>query len=150
METIKSAQQYIDNAPDDKREGLRKLHEIFRDNLPPGFEEGIGYGMISYSVPKATYPQGYHCNPKLPLPFINLAAQKNFIAVYHMGLYSDPELYEWFVAEYPKHSKTKLDMGKSCIRFKKPDAIPFDLMAQLAQKVTVEDWINQYERALRR
>ena len=105
----------------------------------------MNYGMIGYIVPHSTYPNGYHCNPKLPLPFINLASQKNFIALYHMGIYANPQLLDWFVAEYPKHSTQKLDMGKSCIRFKKMDQIPFDLIAELMQKITVNEWIKCYE-----
>ncbi len=98
----------------------------------------------------STYPAGYHCDPKQALPFISIASQKNFIAIYHMGIYSDPKLLEWFTAEYPKHSKTKLDMGKSCIRFKKPEAIPFELIGQLAEKMTPQNWIEKYESVLKR
>ena len=114
-------------------------------NIPDGFEEGISYGMICYSVPHRLYPSGYHCDPKIPLPFVSIASQKNFIAVYHMGIYALPELLDWFVSEFPKHSKSKLDMGKSCIRFKKPGDIPFDLIAELMQKITVEEWVEVYE-----
>jgi hypothetical protein len=106
--------------------------------------------MLGYVVPHSIYPSGYHCDPKLPLPFINLASQKNFIALYHMGIYADKNLESWFVSEYPKHVKTKLDMGKSCIRFKKMDDIPFDFIGELATKVTVEDWILNYEKAFRK
>lgn len=110
----------------------------------------MSYGMIGYVVPHSVYPAGYHCDPKLPLPFINLASQKNFIALYHMGLYADAELLEWFTAEYPRHSSTKLDMGKSCIRFKKPEAIPYALIGQLAKKMSTDDWIRLYESQLRK
>jgi len=106
--------------------------------------------MIGYVVPHELYPPGYHCDPKLPLPFVNIASQKNFIARYHMGIYATPELHDWFVSEYPKHAKGKLDMGKSCIRFKKPDDIPFDLIGQLMRKVTVEDWVACYTEMLKR
>jgi hypothetical protein len=106
--------------------------------------------MLCYSVPHSRYPAGYHCNPEQPLPFISVASQKNFIALYHMGIYADPELLAWFTAEYPKHSKTKLDMGKSCIRFKKPEAIPFALIAELAGKMTPDQWIERYEAAFKR
>ncbi len=110
----------------------------------------MSYGMIGYVVPHKTYPEGNHCNPKLPLPFINIASQKNFIALYHMGMYADKALLDWFVAEYPKHCKTKLDMGKSCVRFKKPENIPFDLIAELVKKMTVKDWISLYETSFRK
>lgn len=143
-------ESYIAQTADDKREALAKLRETLIKNLPSGFQETIGYNMLCYVVPKSTYPAGYHCDPKLPLPFISVAAQKNFIALYHMGIYAEPELLEWFTTEYAKHSKTKLDMGKSCIRFKKPDAIPFDLIAELAGKITVQDWIERYETNVKR
>ena len=114
-------------------------------NLPHGFKEVISYGMIGYVVPHETYPSGYHCSPELPLPFINIANQKNFIALYHMGIYADPDLLAWFQQEYPKHCKTKLDMGKSSIRFKKPEQIPLELIGQLCQKMTPKEWIDRYE-----
>ncbi len=106
--------------------------------------------MIGYVVPHSIYPDGYHCLPELPLPFVNIASQKNFIALYHMGLYADPEILDWFVSEYPKHSERKLDMGKSCIRFKKPEQIPFDLIGELMQKISVDDWIAAYEKNIKR
>lgn len=109
----------------------------------------MSYGMIGYVVPHSIYPSGYHCTPKLPLPFMNIASQKNFIALYHMGIYANPELLEWFTTEFPKHSTQKLDMGKGCIRFKKFDQIPFDLIAELAGKMSVEDWINCYETQIK-
>ena len=110
----------------------------------------MSYGMLGYVVPHSTYPEGYHVNPKLPLPFINLASQKNHIAVYHSGIYSDPELMNWFVAEYPKYVSTKLDMGKSCIRFKNPDKIPYELFGELFTKMTPEQWITQYESIIKK
>lgn len=142
---LDSIASYIAQAPTERHEALYKLTDIFKKNLPEGFREELNYGMIGYVVPHELYPKGYHCNKSLPLPFINIASQKNFIAVYHMGIYAKPELLEWFQTEYPKHSKLKLDMGKSCIRFKKIDQIPYELFAQLAQKMTVADWINTYE-----
>lgn len=124
---------------------FNKLRETILSIIPQGFVEQVSYGMIGYVVPHEIYPKGYHCNPKLPLPFINLAAQKNYIALYHMGIYADPKSLKWFVNEFPKHSSSKLDMGKSCIRFKKKDQIPFELIAQLVKKTTVADWIALYE-----
>jgi hypothetical protein len=126
------------------------LRATILTNLPIGFEEQMSYGMIGYVVPKSRYPNGYHCNTNLPLPFVNIASQKNFIALYHMGIYADKNLYNWFVNEYPKHSKYKLDMGKSCIRFKKPAEIPFELIGELMQKISVEDWIDLYENTLKK
>jgi uncharacterized protein YdhG (YjbR/CyaY superfamily) len=143
-------EQYLSELPEDRKEAMLKLRKAIKENLPQGFEEVISYGMLGYVVPHSIYPSGYHCDPKLPLPFINLASQKNFIALYHMGIYADKNLESWFVSEYPKHVKTKLDMGKSCIRFKKMDDIPFDFIGELATKVTVEDWISNYEKAFRK
>ncbi|KFF09887.1 DUF1801 domain-containing protein [Flavobacterium hydatis] len=138
-------EEYLTSLPEERKPSFLKLREAILNNLPEGFTEELSYGMLGYLVPHSIYPAGYHCNPKLPLPFINIASQKNFIALYHMGIYAKPELLEWFVSEYPKYCKQKLDMGKSCIRFKKMDDIPFDLIAQLVQKMSVEDWINCYE-----
>ena len=136
---------YLSELPEERKEPMQKLRKAFKENLPKGFEEVMSYGMIGYVVPHSIYPDGYHCDPKLPLPFINLASQKNFIAVYHMGIYGSTDLMNWFVAEYPKHVKTKLDMGKSCLRFKKMDDIPFDFIGELAKKMTVGEWIKGYE-----
>lgn len=137
--------EYISQVPDLQREAITKLREVILSNLPEGFSEEMNYGMMGYVVPHGLYPKGYHCDPKLPLPFLSVAAQKNFIAVYHMGIYADARLLDWFTNEYPKHSKFKLDMGKSCIRFKNPAQIPFGLIGELAGKMQVADWISCYE-----
>lgn len=141
-------EEYINQLPEERQEPIKKLRAIINKNLPKGFEECINYNMIGYVVPHKKYPNGYHCNPKLPLPFLNIASQKNFIAVYHSGIYAQKELLEWFVGEFPKHTKRKLDMGKSCVRFKKMDDIPYELIGELCKKVTVEKWIKTYESAL--
>lgn len=143
-------EEYMDNLPNDRKQAMNKLRKTIIDNLPIGFEETLNYGMIGYVVPHSIYPNGYHCNPKLPLPFMNIASQKNFIAVYHMGLYANQKLLNWFVQEYPKHCNTKLDMGKSCLRFKKIDQIPFDLIAELSKKVSVKEWIEIYEESIKK
>ncbi|MDR6969318.1 hypothetical protein J2X31_003348 [Flavobacterium arsenatis] len=148
--TAKTADEYIASLPEDRKEVMVKLRTIFLKNLPEGFAEGMGYGMMGYDVPHSIYPNGYHCDPKQPLPFLGMASQKNFIAVYHMGIYANKELYDWFVAEYPKHCKTKLDMGKSCIRLKKMNDIPYELLGELATKMTVQDWITTYETAFKK
>jgi hypothetical protein len=137
--------EYIDQLPDDRKESIKKIRQIILDNIPNGFVEEMNYGMIGYVVPHSLYPEGYHCNPKQSLPFVNIASQKNHIAFYHMGIYAIPELLEWFTAEYPKHSKFKLDIGKSCVRFKKPERITFELIGELMQKITPDDWIEIYE-----
>jgi uncharacterized protein YdhG (YjbR/CyaY superfamily) len=145
-----TSEQYIQELPEDRVEAIQKLRKIVLDNLPKGFNEEMSYGMIGYVVPHSIYPAGYHCTPKLPLPFMSFASQKNSINFYHMGIYANPELLNWFTTEYPKHCKAKLDMGKSCIRFKKMDQIPFDLIGELVQKVSVEDWISCYESNYKR
>ena len=137
--------EYINELPPDRKKAIEELRKEIKKNLPKGFEEGMGYGMMGYSVPHKIYPAGYHCSPELPLPFVSIASQKNFIAVYHMGIYAMPELLKCFVDEYPKHTSKKLDMGKSCMRFKKTDQIPFKLFGELAKKVTVQEWIDCYE-----
>lgn len=142
-------QDYIDALPDDRKQAILAIREALLINLPKGYEEVMSYGMLGYVVPHSLYPKGYHCDTKLPLPFINLASQKNFIALYHMGLYANPSLLEWFTTEYAKRCKTKLDMGKGCIRFKKMHDIPFELIGELASKMSVETWISVYEKAFR-
>jgi len=145
-----SVDDYINQLPDERKGSITKLRKTILENLPKGFEETISYGMIGYVVPHSIYPEGYHCDPKLPLPLMNLASQKNFIAVYNMAIYAKKEIYDWFVAEYPKHCKRKLDMGKSCIRFKYLDDIPYELIGELASKITVDEWIDFYESAIKK
>src|SRR6476659_10684381 len=142
-------EDYINQLPDDRKVAFQQLRKVIKDNIPLGFEETLSYGMIGFVVPHSIYPKGYHCDPKLPLPFINIASQKNFIALYHMGIYMNTELFDWLVNEYPKHTKQKLDMGKSCIRFKKPDQIPFGLIAELTKKISVQKWIDTFENFLK-
>ncbi len=136
---------YLEQIPEERIKPFNDLREVIRANLPKGFEESFQYGMIAYVVPHSIYPNGYHVTPALPLPFINIANQKNFIALYHMGIYAEPNLLKWFVNEYPKHCKRKLDMGKSCIRFKKTDDIPMALIEELISKMSCESWIQIYE-----
>ncbi len=142
---VKTPKDYISELPPERLSYFTRLRDTVLENIPKGFEEVISYGMISYSVPHRLFPKGYHCDPTIPLPFVSIASQKNFIALYHMGIYGSPTLLKWFVNEYPKHCKTKLDMGKSCIRFKKMDQIPYELIAELMKKITVKDWITLYQ-----
>ena len=144
-----SPKEYLAKLPDDRRKALSKLRSTIKNNLPNGFKETMSYGMIGYVVPKTIYPDGYHCDPKLPLPFMNIASQKNFVALYHSGIYADPKLLKWFQTEYPKHSKSKLDMGKSCIRFKKLEDIPYDLIGELVRKINSDEWIQIYEHNIK-
>ncbi|MGD9587337.1 MAG: DUF1801 domain-containing protein [Pyrinomonadaceae bacterium] len=143
-------QEYYKNLPDDRRAAMAKLRSTIKKNLPKGFEEVMGYGMPGWVVPHKLYPGGYHCDPKQPLPFLSLASQKNYISLYHMGLYSNGDLLKWFESEWPKHSTKKLDMGKCCVRFKKPDDIPYDLIGRLVAKITPKEWIDTYESVIKR
>jgi len=138
-------EEYIDNIPEERKDAVRLLRKVILENLPEGFAEVMGYGMIGYVVPHSIYPDGYHVTPKLPLPYINLASQKNHIALYNMGLYANKELFRWFTDEYSKETKLKIDMGKGCIRFKKTESIPYKLIGELVSKVTVKDYIAFYE-----
>ncbi|HLA56427.1 MAG TPA: DUF1801 domain-containing protein [Flavobacterium sp.] len=146
----KTPQEYMDALPEERKEAMNALRTTITDHLPEGFKEVMAYGMLYYIVPHSLYPPGYHCDPKLPLGLMGIASQKNFVALYHMGIYADKNLFNWFVNEYPKYAKYKLDMGKSCIRFKKTDDIPYDLIGQLASKMTVNQWISAYEKVLNR
>ena len=145
-----SPEEYIAQVPEERQAIMKQLRKTIKGNLPKGFEEGMNYKMIGFYVPHSIYPDGYHCDTSLPLPFINIASQKNSINLYHMGIYAKKELLDWFVAEYPKYSKRKLDMGKSCIRFKKIEEIPMDLIADLCKKMTVEEWIDIYKSAVKK
>lgn len=141
---------YFKQLPEDRKEAMLKLRKTISKNIPKGFEEVMQYGMVGFVVPHKLYPAGYHCKPEDPLPFLGFASQKNSINLYHIGIYADKKLLDWFVAEFPKHSTAKLDMGKSCIRFKKPEHIPFTLIGELAAKMTPKDWINLYESSFRK
>ena len=143
--SAETIEQYLAEIPIERASGFDLLRKAILDNLPIGFKEVMNYGMIGYVVPHSLYPQGYHCNTELPLPFVNIASQKNFIGLYHMGIYAIPELLSWFVKEFPKHSKRKLNMGKSCIRFNNPNHIPFELIAQLMREITPSEWVEMYE-----
>lgn len=141
----KTVAQYLKELPPDRREAIAAVRKVILDNLPKGYEEGMTYGMIGYYVPHSIYPAGYHCDPSQPLPFANLASQKNYMSVYMMTVYGKNE--EWFRAEYKKTGK-KLDMGKCCVRFKKLDDLPLDLIGRAIAKVSVKEHIAQYESAI--
>jgi hypothetical protein len=138
---------YLKELPEDRKKIISDMHKVITKNLPKGFEVRMSYGMIGYVVPHSLYSDGYHCTPELPLPFMNVASQKNFIALYHMGLYANKKLLDWFSDEWRVYSKKKLDMGKSCIRFKKPEDVPLDLIGELASKMTPQEWIAIYEKS---
>ena len=141
---------YMAEIPEERQKAFTKLRSVIKKNIPKGFSESMGYGMMGWVVPHSKYPAGYHCNPRDPLPFIGIASQKNFIAIYHMGVYADPALLKWFTTAHAKASPRKLDMGKSCIRYKKPDDIPFELIGELASKMTPDEWIAIYEKVLKK
>ena len=141
---------YLAELPEERQKPMEKLRKVIKKNLPKGFKESMGYGMMGWSVPHSIYPAGYHCNPKDPLPFMGLASQKNSINLYHMGIYADPKLLKWFQDAHAKASTKKLDMGKSCIRYKKPEDIPYELIGELASKITVDEWIECYENAFKK
>ncbi len=140
-------EEYLRQLPDDRKVALQKIREQILSHLPSGFQETINYGMIGYVVPHSLYPAGYHVDPALPLPFLNLASQKQYIALYHMGIYLRRDLLEWFRSEYQLRTQSKPDIGKSCIRFRHPNKIPYNLIGELCSKITPEDWIALYESA---
>lgn len=142
--------QYISELPEDRKKAITELRKVIKKNLPKGFQETMGYGMIGYVVPHSKYPAGYHCNPSMPLPFLNIASQKNAITVYHMGMYANPQLEKWFVDAYTKATGKKADKGKSCLRYKKHEDIPYKLIGELVSKITVDEWINRYESAFKK
>ena len=135
---------YLDELPEDRRQAINKVRAAIRKNLPKGYEETMQYGMITYVVPHKLYPAGYHCNPKDPLPFVSLASQKNYMSLYLMACYMNPELKAWVIAE-AKARGNKLDMGKSCIRFKKLEELPLDVVGEAIAKLAVADYIALYE-----
>ena len=146
----KNVEDYISKIPIEQRDVFHNIRNAILKTIDKQFEECIQYNMVSYVVPKSLYPEGYHCDPSLPLPFVSIAAQKTSVNLYHMGIYSNPDLLEWWKSEYNNHCKSKLDMGKSCIRFKKYDDIPFDLISELFSKMTAKDWINLYTKLLKK
>ncbi len=142
-----SPEDYISQLPEERQAPVKRIFDIFKNSMPSGFEYKLNYGFPSAVIPHSLYEGGYHCSPELPLPFASVASQKNFVALYHSGIYSIPEVHDWFVGEFPKHCKRKLDMGKSCIRFKKMDDIPFDLIEELMTKLTPQDFIDVYSKS---
>ena len=143
----KTPEEYIESLPENRKQAMKKLRKVILKNLPKGFEEVMSYGMLGYVVPHSLYPDGYHCDPKQPLPFMGIASQKNNISFYHMGIYADKKLFEWFQKENVKATKKKPDMGKSCIRYKKTENIPYELIGKLSAKITPQEWINKYNKS---
>ena len=143
--SFESVDHYLESIDTDRKDSVSKLRDIIRENLPTGFKEVMAGTMPSYVVPLETYPAGYHVGKNTPLPFVSFASQRGHIGLYHFGMYVDDSLLKWFEKEYARQVDHKLDMGKSCIRFKKPEKIPFDLIAELMRQRSVEDWISCYE-----
>lgn len=145
-----SVEEYLATLPEERRKALNELRKLAKKYLGKEIKEEMSYGMIGWVIPHRVFPAGYHCNPVLPLPFVSVASQKSGISLYHMGLYADKQLMNWFVQEYPKHCAAKLDLGKSCIRFKKPEEIPFKLIGALFEKMNTTQWIKLYTQQLRK
>ena len=145
-----AVEEYLRSIAPERKEVFQRLHDTILSNLDPRFDVVMSYGMIGYVLPHTVYPAGYHCNPKLPLPFVSIASQKSHMALYHMGMYANPELLDWFVQTYTAVTGKKPDMGKSCIRFKKPESIPIPLIGELIGKMSASEWIALYEEQLKR
>ncbi len=139
----------IETLSEDRQAAIEKLRTSIAKYIDPAYEERAKEGTVNYIVPHSMFPPGYHCDPTKPLGYMSIVSQKNVISIHHMGLYGSQKLMDWFLAEYPKHTKAKLDMGKACIRFKKMDDIPYDLIGQLAGKLTAQQWVDIYVAALR-
>jgi len=144
-----SPQEYLNQLAENRKQVMSDLRMTILQNLPEGIEEEMSYGMIGFVIPHSVYPGGYHCNPKLPLPFMGIASQKNHIALYQNCIYVDQGLNDWFISEYAKLTNKKPDMGKGCIRFKYTDDIPYELIAELTRKTNVEKYIERYEDGLK-
>lgn len=138
---------YLKELPEDRRAAISKVRQVIRKNLPKGVAEGMQYGMIGYFVPHKVYPPGYHCDPKQPLPFAALASQKNYMSVYLCSLYQRPSEEGWVRERFAAAGK-KLDMGKSCIRFKKLEDLPLDVVGEAVARFSVADYVSQYEAQL--
>ena len=145
-----SIKDYTNSLASDRKTTITQLINVIEQNIPKGFEKVMNYGMPSFVVPHSVYPDGYHCDKTLPLPFIGVSNLKSSISLHHMGLYANSELLNWFKSEYPKYSNTKLDMGKICIRFKKFNEIPYELIGVLSNKMTVKNWIDIYEQNIKK
>ncbi|MEP6787298.1 MAG: DUF1801 domain-containing protein [Acidobacteriota bacterium] len=143
-------EEYIASLPDDRKAAMSAIRKAINKKIPKGFEERICYGSLGWVVPHSLFPAGYHCDPSKPLMLIGLASTKGHISMHHLGLYSSGPLLKWFQDVWPKHSTRKLDMGKGCVRFKRPDEVPLELIGELASKLTPLAWIEIYEKALMR
>ena len=146
-EAPNSPKEYLDSLPEERRKAIRKVRAAVNKGLPKGYQEGIQYGMIGWSVPHRIYPDGYHCDPTQPVPFAGLASQKNYMSLYLMCIYGDEKERAWFEKEWAKTGR-KLSMGKSCVRFKKIEDIPLDLITRAVARVPVDKFIARYEEVI--
>ncbi|GJM24448.1 MAG: hypothetical protein DHS20C16_08630 [Phycisphaerae bacterium] len=144
----KTVKEYLDALPEDRRKALQAVRKVIKANLDKGYKEGMQYGMIGYFVPHTIYPDGYHCDPSEPLPFASIASQKNHMAIYMMCVYSDAKLQEWFKKAWAKTGK-KLDMGKSCVRFKKLEDLPLEIIGETIRRVPVKKYVDHYVSVLK-
>lgn len=142
-----TVEQYLAELPEDRRHAISAVREVILKNLPKGYEEGMQYGMIAYYVPHSIYPKGYHCDPKQPLTYAALASQKNYMSIYLMCEYGHTDNREKFVEAY-KASGKKLDMGKSCVRFKKLDDLPLEVIGDAIGRVPVDTYVSMVESVL--
>ena len=145
--TAKTVDEYVKGLPEDRREAISAVRKVILKNLPKGYHECMSYGMIGYVVPHSVYPKGYHCNPKLPLPFVNLGSQKNHMALHLMCIYLDAETNQWFRKAWEKTGR-KLDGGKGCIRFKRLEDVPLEVVGQLIARIPVADYIALTESVI--
>ena len=145
--SARTVDEYLKSLPADRRTAISAVRKVILDNLPEGYEECMSYGMIGYVVPHRIYPAGYHCDPSLPLPLANLASQKNHMALYLMCCYGDKATDQWFRKAWAAAGK-KLDMGKSCVRFKKLEDVSIEVIGQLIARVPVKKYIARMEQVL--
>ena len=142
--TARTVDEYVKSLPEDRRAAISAIRKVILDNLPKGYQECMSYGMIGYVVPHSIYPKGYQCNPKLPLPFVNLGSQKNHMALYLMCIYGDAKTDQWLRKAWEKTGR-KLDRGKGCIRFKRLEDVPLEVVGQLIARTPVADYITRIE-----
>src|SRR5579883_2914695 len=145
--TPKTVQQYLSSLPQDRREAINAVRKVILKNLPKGYEEQISYGMIGYVVPHSLYPAGYHCDPRQPLPMANLGSKKNHLSLHLMTVYGDAATEKWFRNAWTATGK-KLDMGKACVRFKKAEDIPLEVLGELIARVPVDKYVARVEKIL--
>lgn len=144
--SAKTVKEYLAELPEDRRNAIEAVRKTILENLPEGYEEIMQYGMVSYVVPLSLYPDGYLGKKDTPLPYACLASQKNHMAVYLMNIYGDKAAEKWFKEEYKKSGK-RIDIGKSCVRFKKLENLPLEVIGQAVARTPVKKYIELYEKS---